>query len=154
MKPAPGSPTDRLWLALPCFFLGRFMAPRGISYFFLGTHACPASLVSLREFRFSSAGWCGSGGVRIAPLRGCYPVAYYEACIGLLLCALYVYRVYLQIRWLYGKLDVAALRLVFLVLGMLPLSLYCHPRFHQIMVLVQKSFFPPAFHLLHFHSHP
>lgn len=97
------------------FFLGRFMAPRGISYFFLGTHACPASLVPLREFRFSSAGWYGNG-VRIAPLRGCYPVAYYEACIGLLLCALYVYRVYLQIRWRYGKLDVAALRLVFLVL--------------------------------------
>ena len=89
--------------------------PRGSSYFFLGTHACPASLVPLREFRFSSAGWCGSG-VRIAPLRGCYPVAYYEACIGLLLCALYVYRVYLQIRWRYGKLDVAALRLIFLVL--------------------------------------
>ena len=115
MKPAPGSPTDRLWLALPCFFLGRFMAPRGISYFFLGTHACPASLVPLREFRFSSAGWCGSG-VRIAPLRGCYPVAYYEACIELLLCTLYVYRVYLQIRWRYGKLDVAVLLLVFLVL--------------------------------------
>lgn len=115
MKPAPGSPTDRLWLALPCFFLGRFMAPRGISYFFLGTHACPASLVSLHEFRFSSAGWCGSG-VRIAPLRGCYPVAYYEACIELLLCTLYVYRVYLQIRWRYGKLDVAVLLLVFLVL--------------------------------------
>lgn len=115
MKPAPGSPTDRLWLALPCFFLGRFMAPRGISYFFLGTHACPASLVSLREFRFSSAGWCGSG-VRIAPLRGCYPVATIRTCIGLLLCALYVYCVYLQIRWRYGKLDVAALRLVFLVL--------------------------------------
>ena len=54
--------------------------------------------------------------VRIAPLRGCYPVAYYEACIGLLLYALYLYRVYLQIRWRYGKLDVAALRLVFLVL--------------------------------------
>lgn len=153
MKQTPGSPTDRLWLALPCSFLGRFMAPRGNLYFFLGTHACPASLVPLREFRFSSAGWCGNE-VRIAPLRGCYPVAYYEACIGLLLCALYVYRVYLQIRWRYGKLDVAALRLVFLVLGMLPLSLYCHPRFHQIMVLVQKSFFLPAFHLLHFHSHP
>lgn len=115
MKPAPGSPTDRLWLALPCFFLGRFMAPRGNSYFFLGTHACPASLVSLREFRFSSASWCGSG-VRIAPLRGCYPVATIRTCIGLLLCALYVYCVYLQIRWRYGKLDVAALRLVFLVL--------------------------------------
>ena len=115
MKPAPGSPTDRLWLALPCSFLGRFMTPRGISYFFLGTHACPASLVSLREFRFSSAGWCGSG-VRIAPLRGCYPVATIRTCIGLLLCALYMYCVYLQIRWRYGKLDVAALRLVFLVL--------------------------------------
>ena len=80
MKPAPGSPTDRLWLALPCSFLGRFMAPRGNSYFFLGTHACPASLVPLREFRFSSAGWCGSG-VRIAPLRGCYPVATIKTCI-------------------------------------------------------------------------
>lgn len=115
MKPAPGSPTDRLWLALPCSFLGEFMAPRGISYFFLGTHACPASLVPLREFRFSSAGWCGSG-VRIAPLRGCYPVATIRTCIGLLLCALYMYCVYLQIRWRYGKLDVAALLLVFLVL--------------------------------------
>ena len=115
MKPAPGSPTDRLWLALPYSFPGRFMAPRGNSYFFLGTHACPASLVSLREFRFSSAGWCGSG-VRIAPLRGCYPVATIRTCIGLLLCALYMYCVYLQIRWRYGKLDVAALRLVFLVL--------------------------------------
>ena len=114
MKPAPGSPTDRLWLALPCSFLGRFMAPRGNSYFFLGTHACPASLVPLREFRFSSAGWCGSG--VIAPLRGCYPVATIRTCIVLLLYALYVYCVYLQIRWRYGKLDVAALRLVFLVL--------------------------------------
>lgn len=82
MKPAPGSPTDRLWLALPCSFLGRFMAPRGISYFFLGTHACPASLVPLREFRFSSAGWCGNG-VRIAPLRGCYPVATIRTCIAI-----------------------------------------------------------------------
>ena len=162
MKPAPGSPTDRLWLALPCFFLGRFMAPRGNSYFFLGTHACPASLVPLREFRFSSAGWCGSG-VRIAPLRGCYPVATIRTCIGLLLYALYLYRVYLQIRWQYRKLDIAALLLVLLVLGMLLLSLYCYPRFHQIMilfyniqimVLVQKSFFLLAFHLLHFHSHP
>lgn len=115
MKPAPGSPTDRLWLALPCSFLGRFMAPRGISYFFLGTHACPASLVSLREFRFSSAGWCGWGSDS-TPLRGCYPVATIRTCIGLLLCALYMYCVYLQIRWRYGKLDVAALRLVFLVL--------------------------------------
>ena len=152
MKPAPGSPTDRLWLALPCSFLGRFMAPRGISYFFLGTHACPASLVSLREFRFSSAGWCGSG-VRIAPTLWVLSGGYNKD----------MYCVYLQIRWRYGKLDVAALRLVFLVLGMLPLSLYCHPRFHQIMilfyniqimVLVQKSFFLLAFHLLHFHSHP
>ena len=116
MKPAPGSPTDRLWLALPCSFLGRFMAPRGNSYFFLGTHACPASLVPLREFRFSSAGWCGSG-VRIKnPPCGCYPVATIRTCIVLLLYALYVYCVYLQIRWRYGKLDVAALRLVFLVL--------------------------------------
>lgn len=115
MKQTPGSPTDSLWLILPCSFLGRLMAPRGSSYFFFGTHACPASLVSLREFRFSSAGWCGSG-VRIAPLRGCYPVATIRTCIGLLLCALYVYCVYLQIRWRYGKLDVAALRLVFLVL--------------------------------------
>ena len=135
----------------------------GAVHIFSSEHMpAPLSTVPLREFRFSSAGWCGSG-VRIAPLRGCYPVAYYEACIGLLLCALYVYCVYLQIRWRYGKLDVAALRLVFLVLGMLPLSLYCHPRFHQIMilfyniqimVLVQKSFFLLAFHLLHFHSHP
>lgn len=126
----------------------------GAIHIFSSEHMpAPLSTVLLRDFRFSSAGWCGSG-VRIAPLRGCYPVAYYEACIGLLLCALYVYRVYLQIRWRYGKLDVAALRLVFLALGMLPLSLYCHPRFHQIMVLVQKSFFLPAFHLLHFHSHP
>ena len=96
MKQTPGSPTDRLWLALPCSFPGRFMAPRGNSYFFLGTHACPASLVPLREFRFSSAGWCGSG-VRIAPLRGCYPVTTIKTCIWLLLCALYVYCVYLQI---------------------------------------------------------
>lgn len=126
----------------------------GAVHIFSSEHMpAPLSTVLLREFRFSSASWCGSG-VRIAPLRGCYPVAYYEACIGLLLCALYVYCVYLQIRWRYGKLDVAALRLVFLVLGMLPLSLYCHPRFHQIMVLVQKSFFLLAFHLLHFHSHP
>lgn len=126
----------------------------GAFHIFSSEHMpAPLSTVLLREFRFSSASWCGSG-VRIAPLRGCYPVAYYEACIGLLLCALYVYCVYLQIRWRYGKLDVAALRLVFLVLGMLPLSLYCHPRFHQIMVLVQKSFFLLAFHLLHFHSHP
>lgn len=42
MKQTPGSSTDRLWFALPCSFLGRFMAPRGSSYFFLGTHACPA----------------------------------------------------------------------------------------------------------------
>jgi hypothetical protein len=127
--------------------------PGAFHIFFSEHMPAPLSTVLLREFRFSSASWCGNG-VRIAPLRGCYPVAYYEACIGLLLCALYVYRVYLQIRWRYGKLDVAALRLVFLVLGMLPLSLYCHPRFHQIMVLVQKSFFLLAFHLLHFHSHP
>ena len=105
MKPAPGSPTDRLWLALPCSFLGRFMAPRGNSYFFLGTHACPASLVSLREFRFSSAGWCGSG-VRIAPTLWVLSGGYNKD----------MYCVYLQIRWRYGKLDVAALRLVFLVL--------------------------------------
>lgn len=100
MKPAPGSPTDRLWLALPCSFLGRFMAPRGISYFFLGTHACPASLVSLREFRFSSAGWCGSG-VRIAPTLWVLSGGCYRVCIQILL--------------LCGKLDVATLLLVFLV---------------------------------------
>lgn len=135
----------------------------GAIHIFSSEHMpAPLSTVLLREFRFSSAGWCGSG-VRIAPLRGCYPVATIRTCIGLLLCALYVYCLYLQIRWRYGKLDVAALRLVFLILGMLPLSLYCHPRFHQIMilfyniqimVLVQKSFFLLAFHLLHFHSHP
>ena len=119
MKQTPGSPTDRLWLALPCSFLCGFMTPRGISYFFLGTHAGPASLVSLREFRFSSAGWCGSG-VRIAP----------------------------TLRVLSGGYNK---------------DMYCHPRFRQIMilfyniqimVLVQKSFFLLAFHLLHFHSHP
>lgn len=162
MKPAPGSPTDRLWLALPCSFLGRFMAPRGISYFFLGTHVCPAiyspsprvqvlvrGLVWL-GVRDSTTSWVLSGNYN----KDMYWVA--------ALCAICVC-VYLQIRWRYRKLDVAALRLVFLVLGMLPLSLYCHPRFHQIMilfyniqimVLVQKSFFLLAFHLLHFHSHP
>lgn len=96
MKQTPGSSTDKLWFALPCSFLGRFMAPRGSSYFSSEHMPAPLSTVLLREFRFSSAGWCGSG-VRIAPLRGCYPVAYYEACIGLLLYALYLYRVYLQI---------------------------------------------------------
>lgn len=70
-----------------------------------GTHACPASLVSLREFRFSSAGWCGSG-VRIAPTLWVLSGGYNKD----------MYCVYLQIRWRYGKLDVAALRLVFLVL--------------------------------------
>lgn len=154
MKQTPGSSTDRLWFALPCSFLGRFMAPRGSSYFFPRNTCLPRYLQSFSASSgFRPRVLCVVE-VRIAPLRGCYPVAYYEACIGLLLCALYVYCVYLQIRWRYGKLDVAALRLVFLVLGMLPLSLYCHPRFHQIMVLVQKSFFLPAFHLLHFHSHP
>ena len=115
MKPAPGSPTDRLWLALPCSLLCGFMVPGAVHIFSSEHMPAPLSTVLLREFRFSSAGWCGSG-VRIAPLRGCYPVATIRTCIGLLLCALYVYCVYLQIRWRYGKLDVAALRLVFLVL--------------------------------------
>lgn len=163
MKPAPGSPTDRLWLALPCSFLGRFMAPRGNSYFFLGTHVCPAIYSPSPRVQVLVRGLVWEWGSDSTPLRGCYPVTTIKTCIGLLLCALYVYCVYLQIRWRYRKLDVAALRLVFPILGMLPLSLYCHPRFHQIMilfyniqimVLVQKSFFLLAFHLLHFHSHP
>ncbi len=163
MKQTPGSSTDKLWFALPCSFLGRFMAPRGSSYFFLGTHACPAIYSPSPRVQVFVRGFCVLLRCGLHPLCGCYPVATIRTCIVLLLYALYVYCVYLQIRWRYGKLDVAALRLVFLVLGMLPLFLYCHPRFHQIMilfyniqimVLVQKSFFLLAFHLLHFHSHP
>lgn len=163
MKPAPGSPTDRLWLALPCSFLGRFMAPPPGHFIFFPRNTCLPRYLQSFSASSGSRPRVGVVGVRIAPLRGCYPVTTIKTCIGLLLCALYVYCVYLQIRWRYRKLDVAALRLVFLVLGMLPLSLYCHPRFHQIMilfyniqimVLVQKSFFLLAFHLLHFHSHP
>ena len=44
MKPAPSSPTDRLWLALPYSFLGRFMAPRGQFIFFSRNTCLPRFL--------------------------------------------------------------------------------------------------------------
>ena len=46
MKQTPGSSTDRLWFALPCSFLGRFMAPRGSSYFFPRNTCLPRYLQS------------------------------------------------------------------------------------------------------------